>query len=266
MRIAELSRVGGVSTATIKYYIREGLLPSGRLTSSNQADYTEDHVHRLRLIRALLDLGGLTISRIRNVAAALDSPVASSDLTEMVARGSQTGPLPAAAADPRTVAMVRTLAEQRGWTIPCDGPEFATVVEVLDTLRELGQDRFIHRLDDYAEVAQRAAVIDDEILRACEGDGNGAESTVVGVALGDVLLSALRGLARPGHGTASSPTLVAAGRIGAVARPRRGPDASRSTSGYERLTPAGSRTTPSSDTGNSEHVSTGTGFSDSVSL
>ncbi|MEU1228883.1 MerR family transcriptional regulator [Streptomyces sp. NPDC005828] len=215
MRIAELSRVGGVSTATIKYYIREGLLPSGRLTSSNQARYTEDHVHRLRLIRALLDLGGLTISSIRDIVTALDSPVGSVDLRAMVAKEPHAGPLATIAADPRTIEKVRSLTEQRGWTAPADSPEFATVVEVLDTLRELGQDRFADRLDDYAEAAQRAAAIDDEILGACDGDGNRAESLVVGAALGDVLLSALRGLARNGSGTAPSPALVTAGRNGA---------------------------------------------------
>ncbi|MGW4851230.1 MerR family transcriptional regulator [Streptomyces sp. NPDC004288] len=215
MRIAELSRVGGVSTATIKYYIREGLLPSGRLTRSNQAHYTEDHVHRLRLVRALLELGGLTISRARDVVSALDSPARSIDLGAMVARGPHAGPLATTLADPRTVAMVRTLAERRGWTAPAGGPQFATIVEVLDTLRELGQDRFTDRLDDYAEVAQCAAAIDEEILRTCDGDR--AESAVVGAALGDVLLSALRGLARNGSGTASSPTLVATGRNGAEA-------------------------------------------------
>ncbi|MFE1500190.1 MerR family transcriptional regulator, partial [Streptomyces albidoflavus] len=72
MRIAELGRTCGVSTPTIKYYIREGLLPAGRLTSSNQARYTEEHVHRLRLIRALLELGGLSVTKVRAIVTVLD--------------------------------------------------------------------------------------------------------------------------------------------------------------------------------------------------
>ena len=35
MRIAELSQTTGVPVPTIKYYLREGLLPSGELTSPN---------------------------------------------------------------------------------------------------------------------------------------------------------------------------------------------------------------------------------------
>ena len=37
MRIAELSQTTGVPVPTIKYYLREGLLPAGELTSPNQA-------------------------------------------------------------------------------------------------------------------------------------------------------------------------------------------------------------------------------------
>jgi DNA-binding transcriptional MerR regulator len=37
MRIGELSKVTGVPVPTIKYYLREGLLPAGELSSPNQA-------------------------------------------------------------------------------------------------------------------------------------------------------------------------------------------------------------------------------------
>ena len=37
MRISELSSVTGVPVPTIKYYIREGLLPRGERTAANQA-------------------------------------------------------------------------------------------------------------------------------------------------------------------------------------------------------------------------------------
>ncbi|RAC11977.1 MerR family transcriptional regulator, partial [Burkholderia multivorans] len=54
MRISELSRRSDVPVATIKYYLREGLLPAGERTSATQAVYTDAHVNRLALIRALL--------------------------------------------------------------------------------------------------------------------------------------------------------------------------------------------------------------------
>ncbi|MCZ0983616.1 MerR family transcriptional regulator [Streptomyces diastatochromogenes] len=211
MRIAELSRASGVSTATIKYYLREGLLPSGLLTSSNQAHYTEDHVHRLRLIRALLDPGGLTISRIRSIVTALDDPDRTFDPEELTAGGPGAGPLAPLAADPRTIATVRSLTERQGWKAPVDGPEFARVVELLDVLCELGQERFVARLDDYAEAAGRIAAVDEEVLRSCEDAPGRAEGLVVGTVLGDSLLSALRRLARTGRSAAPAPPFVVSG-------------------------------------------------------
>jgi hypothetical protein len=45
---------------TIKYYVREGLLPPGQLASPNQTQYDNSHLRRLRLIRALTEVGGLS--------------------------------------------------------------------------------------------------------------------------------------------------------------------------------------------------------------
>ena len=74
MRMAELSRESGVAIATIKYYQREGLLPPGALTSPNQARYGPAHVRRLRLVRALTEVGGLSVADVRDVLAAIDEP------------------------------------------------------------------------------------------------------------------------------------------------------------------------------------------------
>ncbi|MDX6237053.1 MAG: hypothetical protein QOG10_1868, partial [Kribbellaceae bacterium] len=69
MWIAELSRRTGVPVATIKYYLREGLLPSGEAVGATRSRYDETHVRQLRLIRALVEVGGLSLSRVRDVLA-----------------------------------------------------------------------------------------------------------------------------------------------------------------------------------------------------
>ena len=46
MRMSELSRLSGVSVTTIKYYLREGLLPAGRQLSATQAEYDGSHLRR----------------------------------------------------------------------------------------------------------------------------------------------------------------------------------------------------------------------------
>lgn len=74
MRISELARRSGVSVGTVKYYLREGLLPPGEATSATQAQYTDEHVTRLGLIRALLGPGRLSVAAARDVLAAVDDP------------------------------------------------------------------------------------------------------------------------------------------------------------------------------------------------
>src|ERR687889_297602 len=74
VQISELARRAGVPVATVKYYLREGLLPPGERTGATRARYGEEHVERLRLVRALLGPGGLSIARARAVLAAVDSP------------------------------------------------------------------------------------------------------------------------------------------------------------------------------------------------
>lgn len=44
MRLSELSKQSGVTTATIKYYLREGLLPPGERVTATQAEYDESHL------------------------------------------------------------------------------------------------------------------------------------------------------------------------------------------------------------------------------
>ena len=74
MRVSELCDQADTPLSTIKFYIREGLLPAGERTASNQARYDGSHVERLALIRALRDVCGLGLDPIRRVLAALDDP------------------------------------------------------------------------------------------------------------------------------------------------------------------------------------------------
>ena len=73
MRISELSAQTGVPVPTIKYYLREGLLPEGERSAPTQAAYGEAHVQRLRVIRALIT-AGVSIAETRRVLDALDDP------------------------------------------------------------------------------------------------------------------------------------------------------------------------------------------------
>jgi DNA-binding transcriptional MerR regulator len=53
LRMGELAEAAGVSAATIKHYLREGLLPEPVKTSRNMAYYPAEFVERIRLIKQL---------------------------------------------------------------------------------------------------------------------------------------------------------------------------------------------------------------------
>lgn len=75
MRISELAAASGVPIATIKYYLRERLIPAGRVTSTTRADYDERHVEALALVRSLL-AAGLAIAEVRAIVERLEQPIA----------------------------------------------------------------------------------------------------------------------------------------------------------------------------------------------
>ncbi|HEX5065798.1 MAG TPA: MerR family transcriptional regulator [Myxococcota bacterium] len=72
MRLAELARQSGVPRSTIKFYIREGMLPAGEPRARNQATYGPAHLERLALIRALREVAGLRLEVVARVTAQLD--------------------------------------------------------------------------------------------------------------------------------------------------------------------------------------------------
>jgi DNA-binding transcriptional MerR regulator len=73
VRLAELSRRSGVPRSTIKFYIREGILPQGEPGASrNQATYEPRHLERLALVTALREIAGLSVEVIKRVTADLD--------------------------------------------------------------------------------------------------------------------------------------------------------------------------------------------------
>jgi DNA-binding transcriptional MerR regulator len=68
LKMSELAERSGVSAATIKHYLREGLLGDEVVrTSRNMAWYPPEYVRRVRLIRRLQDERFLPLRHIREV-------------------------------------------------------------------------------------------------------------------------------------------------------------------------------------------------------
>ncbi len=201
MKVAALSRASGVSVATIKYYIREGLLEPGNPTAPNQAEYGEEHLHRLRLIRVLVDVGGLGIAAARAVLDAIADPKLS--LHDLLGVAHQAlGPPPERGPVPEDVrrarAEVDAFVQALGWQVDADHPGRRALADALAALRRLGRDYPAQVFEPYAEVATDLAAW--ELQTVPSGSrAEAVEGAVVGTVVFEAALVALRRLAQAHH-------------------------------------------------------------------
>jgi DNA-binding transcriptional MerR regulator len=162
LRISQLSRRTDVPVGTIKYYLREHLLPPSKPTGRNQAEYGDEHVRRLLLIRALATLGDLDLSTIRKLLAVIDDEsVPLTGLYDAVHRHrpptlSEPGPNEAPDVE-QARAAVAQLVESRGWRIDGSTPSIERLAQVLAALVRMGCGQRIDFFVPYAEAAERLA-------------------------------------------------------------------------------------------------------------
>jgi DNA-binding transcriptional MerR regulator len=207
MLMSELSGRSGVPIATIKYYLREGLLPPGAATSATRAEYDEVHLRRLRLIRALLDIGEVPVAAIGKILTIVDDESAS--VHQMLgAVQYELGPHPARPAqdDPDWQAASREVDELvagLGWTVAPDAPARRLLAQTLAALRRTGSAPSGPGLRAYAEAmaglaASEVASLDPAASGLSAGDSRIAlaESAVVGMVLHERVIVALRRLAQ----------------------------------------------------------------------
>lgn len=216
VRIAELSSRSATSVPSIKFYLREGLLPPGEATGRNQADYSEAHVRRLRLIRALIDVGGLSVAAAREVIAAVDTPdlpghallgAASYTITRQVRRDID-DPLWRAARG-EVLALVREL----GWYVEDGSPGIDLAADAVAAMRALGDDDLVADMRTYARAASEIAAKEVDVVIRRQDPARMVEGVVVGTILGEALFNALRRLA---HQDASARQLLTPDQIAAL--------------------------------------------------
>ncbi|GAB3451741.1 MerR family transcriptional regulator [Kineococcus endophyticus] len=201
MRISELSTRSGVSQASIKFYTREGLLPAGDRTGYNQTDYSDDHLTRLRLIRSLIDVGGLPVAAVGRVLAAVDAP--DLPLVEVLGVTQQALPQPVTPPTDSSRRHVLAFAAEHGWDVHEENPGVRVVAGVLDGWNAVDRGDLAALLPAYARAADLVAAADlDAVSGSIEDARQGgdreaaAQTVVVGTVLGDQLFAGLRRIAQ----------------------------------------------------------------------
>ncbi|WP_405589528.1 MerR family transcriptional regulator [Streptomyces sp. NBC_01092] len=203
MRLAELSERSGVSTSTIKYYLREGLLAPGRQINTTTAEYDEEHLRRLRLIRAMIQVGRVPVATVKEVLGHVDDD----SLGRAIRVGAAVWALPQVPEPDEedeyvqaAHAEVDTLLDRLGWEnakrLSTLSPAYRSLVVGVAAFRRLGYSWGAEQLAPYAELMHRTAVLDVDNMEAHPSEAERIEFAVLGAILNEPLLQALHRLAQ----------------------------------------------------------------------
>jgi len=200
MRISDLSRESDVPIPTVKFYLRQGLLPPGQRTARNQATYDERHLRRLHLVRTLAEVGGLSLESIRRVLNALTRP--DWPLHEVLAVAHTALRRDEISSDPSLPAArleIDTWLARRGWNLAPGTPAADDVAGTLVALRRLGWHAGPEIFDRYAEHADAIAEAEIAYVAETNDPESAVEATVIGTVLFGRALASLRLLAQEHH-------------------------------------------------------------------
>lgn len=198
MRMAGLSKATGIPIPTIKFYLREGLLPAGQRTSPNQSQYDDDHVHRLGLIRGLTEIGGLPLAVIAEILAVMDDPAlplhevfgaVQRTVTRQITNRHGMG------VEPR-YDLVDAVMRERGWNHPDNSEHRLAAATLLALMESLRLRHSAETLSTYALAAEMTAEVDLAGVKSQSSRQTMIENIVATTFLGDALLATLRRMAQ----------------------------------------------------------------------
>lgn len=195
MRIAALSVATELPVATLKYYLREGLLHPGAATAVNQADYDEGHVRRARLVRALLELGNLQLSDIKRVLAAVSDETVGLHDAFGIAQDAMVPPRTRSGhAYERALADVDVFVRRHRLQVRPDAQVRGMLADALVAVRSGGWDFDLAAFDERMPRITAEAIAE---LSGVPADDRAAamEASVIGTISYEVAIAALRRLA-----------------------------------------------------------------------
>lgn len=185
--ISELAESSGISTASIKFYLRQKLLPAGDLRAAGRAYYDGGHLSRISLVRALRELAKLPVERVRSVLRAVDRGGASTfDLVASVidALAEPRKKKPNAAQRALRARVVEAM-RRRGMVIRESSATLDALTEALRSLQTFRPDLDVDVLDAYLDflmpLAEAEFRANEERLRT------GPEPALIGAIVGTVL-------------------------------------------------------------------------------
>jgi DNA-binding transcriptional MerR regulator len=205
VRISELSEQTGVPVPTIKYYLREGLLPEGDRRTPRLTEYDERHVRRLELLRILRDVGDVPVDGLRRLVAATETTGTSvQELFATAADALAPTPPPAGPARPATREVADAIIAQAGWhhvrPDSADRDNLAATLELLGAFDTHPRDP--SEIAPYIEAADQLARYEIGHLDDTKDRVGLLEEMIVGQVVFATVLTTLRRLAEEHHSCA----------------------------------------------------------------
>lgn len=195
MQLKELSTASGVSAASIKFYLREGLIQRGEQVHPTRAEYGQLHLRRLELISALRSVVGLGIEQIRTLVQLIDAPEVSR--LELLGR-TQALVLGASGEDIPDHPLVSDLLAAQEWPdVPSDAR--ALLNRTLEEMEGMGLSVSTDVVRGYAEAADQVAQQDLGTVFDAGSRDEAVLAVAVGVRAYSKLLLSLVALAQASH-------------------------------------------------------------------
>lgn len=201
-RISDLVRLTGVPMATVKYYLREGLLPQGERVTARLTTYDDRHVRALGLLRILREVGRVPMESLRQLVAAARTPGGTvHELFAAAADALAPRPAPGGELRPMTRELADGLIAQAGWTHvrpdAVDRENLAAALEVVATYDTHPRDPA--ELAPYLRFADDIASYEIGHLDDAKDRLGLLEEMVVGQVVFGEVLAILRRLAEEHH-------------------------------------------------------------------
>ena len=198
MWISELSERTQVPIDTIKHYLRIGVLHRGTPIADRRSEYDATHVERLRLIRAMIEIGDMRLESVRRVFDSVDESQSSLRQAlgqahyELSRRLVEDGHEPSA----ESFALVDGVIARRGWDIWPESVHRVALATSIDTLSQVDSSVNEVLLDFYAQVVDQIAAFEISHVDASSSHDAAIRSVVIGTALYEPLILLLRRLAQ----------------------------------------------------------------------
>jgi DNA-binding transcriptional MerR regulator len=197
--ISELAEVTGVSVASVKFYLREQVLSPGDQSRPHRAYYGPEHVERLRLIRALRDVGDLSVASIREVVSAIDKKRMPtfrliSDTLNSLGETAREHENPEQSKKAlAALKEVDAYLHARGINVGKESRARASLAEALTAIRELNDQRVpVEALGPYVDAARTIAEHETDIALLMGDAQKALRLSVLGTILWERVLVSLR--------------------------------------------------------------------------